>query len=141
LHGIPEAPEQRAVALPPGRWVLIGAIPGEITGSVSRSHGGGFALCSFEAVWAIQVAGGPGAIVLCVQDQPTPPRLTKPHRLRDRRYSVLYQWASLVYNAAIRRPRVGFLNSSETPALLTETWGKYVKAARSIKRSIKRGHR
>ncbi|MBI4502887.1 MAG: hypothetical protein HY700_17205 [Gemmatimonadetes bacterium] len=126
-----------AVALPPGSWTLVGATPGEVTNPVCRSRGGAVALCSFSAVWAIDVGAGPGATVLCLGSNPSLPARVERFPSRGRAARSALSWASTIYNAAIRRPRMTLLHTDEVGAEVKETWAVYSRWAREIKRRFR----
>ncbi len=127
-----------AVALPRGSWTLLGAMPGEVAVPAFRSRAGAVALCAFPAVWAVEVAAGPGARVLCLSTKsPSPGRMP-----RFAAYGPvgrnLQVWASAVYSAAIRRPHMKTLNGQACGPEARSVWAEYAQAARDIKRQFRR---
>lgn len=130
-----------AVALPPGHWTLIGSSPGELAYPVCRSRGGAVAFCTFTAVWAVDVGAGPGATALCLQaNVPAPRRIERfaPYGPVGR---SLVAWASTIYNAAIRRPRLISLSGDEPGPEMREGWAAFSRSARDIKRRFRNARR
>ncbi len=130
-----------AIALPPGSWCLLGAAPGEVAAPAFQSAAGSLAICPFPAVWAIESAGRRGAIVLSLSL--TPPRYGRnvqlpAHGLAARSVSM---WASTIYEALIRRPRLDSLGQEENGSEVANVWNQYAQAARDIKRRMRRPRR
>lgn len=126
-----------SVAIPHGAWTVLGAVPGQ----VASSGAGGAATiwCGpFDPVWAVRVSAGPGAAVMALQDKPALPVIGSPPqgKAQIRRCDG---WASVIYNAHIRRPCLHALVGLD-PARAAEAWMTYVQLARTIKRS-RRGRR
>lgn len=127
---------QAAMALPHGLWFVVGASPAESTIVDSGQWSGSVLNCSFNAVWAISVGSGPGAAALCLVDAPPLPEIFQPaYGKRERR--CVEVWASSIYNAAIRRPRLGAAYGAAAIPHLAEIWASYVERARQIKRALR----
>jgi hypothetical protein len=127
---------ETSVGLPAGRWTLIGASPGEVADSVCRSPVGSVAFCAFPPVWAIEVGAGPGATARCLRatvPEPNPIQLASGRRARRR----LGAWASVIYNAAIRHPRLLSLRGDDASPAVQEGWEAFRLAARQVKRSLR----
>ncbi len=133
-------PPRTVLALPRGSWTLIGAVPGVVDVPMLRSPTGSVASCSFPVVWAIEVAGGPGARVLCISLPPPPPRRVARFAPRGPSGGGL-AWASTIYNAAIRRPRMATLDGQPCQPDDRAVWAEYARAAREIKRQFRRARR
>ncbi len=127
----------RRIALPHGSWTLIGPSADQ----VCQSHGGFFrgtiASCPFEPSWAVQVGAGPGAVVAALAN-PSPPRTISLHRLTGQARKVVEIWASAIYEAHIRRPRLIGLDGAPPAAGAADTWRRYTALAKEIKRRLKR---
>jgi hypothetical protein len=129
-----------ALALPRGKWTILGAVPGEIAVPAARSHAGAAAWCGFRPVWAVEVGAGPGARVLCLCADPPPPM--RPTRFRRRSPSRrALQWAFTVYDASIRRAVPRAADGPPCVAAVRGRWAEYGQAAREIKRAFRRGRR
>ena len=127
-----------AVALPCGSWTILGAMPGQVAYSRFRSHLGTIACCAFPAIWAVEVAGGPGAKVLCLSENPpTPGHPTRSVRQGPADRS-LREWVSAIYNATIRRPDMRTPDGEPCGSGAKGIWNEYMKAARDIKRRFRR---
>jgi hypothetical protein len=124
------------IALPKGSWTIIGAIPGEVEKTVCNSQQGTIVQCSFRAVWAIDVGSRSGATVLCLAKILPIPQLAGGKTITQRLPNQ-ENWISVIYNAAIRRPRLGTLHE-DSDNRLVEVWKAYVQKARQLKRWSKR---
>lgn len=134
----PPAP-RTVLALPRGTWTLIGAAPGDVALPTLSSATGAVVSCSFQVVWAIEAGAGPGARVLCLVLPPPPPRVP---RFPSRPIAAGgVGWASAIYNAAIRRPRMATLDGQPCQQDVPEVWAEYARAAREIKRQVRRARR
>lgn len=131
-------PPRTVLALPRGTWTLVGAEPGEVAVPMFRSSTGAVASCSFPVVWAIEAGAGPGARVLCLSVPAPPPRRAR--RLAPHGGEGL-AWASVIYNAAIRRPRMATLDGQTCLPDDYAVWAEYARAAREIKRRFRRARR
>ena len=126
------------VSLPQGLWTLIGASPGE----VCIAHGPSFvrgtlASCPFRPVWAVQVDAGPGAQAV-VLGELEPPRKYELRRLRWPARNRWERWASVIYNANIRRPCFCRVNGTVHSEGIEPIWKQYAATAKQIKRALKR---
>lgn len=124
-----------SVALPQGRWCVLGATPGEI--AVANSPGeGGLVTTHFVPVWGVSLGARRGASVLALTEHPPCPRPVR--AAASRPAPALYSWVSTVYDAHIRRPRLGTVWSGADGAELRGTWSLYVKTAKTNKRQWRR---
>ena len=124
------------VALPRGSWTVIGASPGEVC--IARGFlRGTLASCSFSPIWAIQVAGGPGARVAVLANSDPPPQFN-PRRLTLVDRKTWREWASVIYNANIRHPQFVGINGILPDQKSELLWRQYAFAAKQIKRALKR---
>ena len=139
----PRAPDGRgtAVALPRGSWTLLGALPGEVARPIWQSRAGAVALCGFSAVWAVDPGSGRGASVLCLLARPPAPGRVERFRAYGAVGRTLLAWASAIYNAAIRRPRAAFVHGEECGGEIRDAWADYARAARDIKRRLRKARR
>ncbi|MEH1770997.1 MAG: hypothetical protein V7L30_32120 [Nostoc sp.] len=130
------------VALPPGNWTIIGANPGEVTqATIYESQQGIIVKSSFQAVWAIEFGSGTGARVVCLAKSPPCPKTLKLSIAKTQIPSEIERWTSLVYNAAIRRPKLASIYDEEKASNLQVAWKGYMQAAREIKRQQKRRYK
>jgi hypothetical protein len=123
----------QAVTLPPGSWSVIGARAGEVTRPHAQSSRGSLVRCSFEPIWAISVGPGRRSAVLGLTRHPPPPEVVGSVRTR-RRQTAAVVWASLVYEAAVRRGRLGSMFDDAQAEALRPVWLAYFQAARQLKR-------
>lgn len=132
---ISDSRRQHAAALPPGKWIVLGARPGDVAYATSGRYGAGaFAVCSFEPMWAVSYSGGPGAVVISLSPLQTGPD-TAETRSRERVKAATI-WANTIHGAQVRRPV--FLSAApEIDATLQTRWLAYVGAAKGIKRILK----
>jgi hypothetical protein len=119
------------VALPAGRWYLVGAVPGQITGCIEVRRGGTICKANFDLVWAINVGAGPGATVASIERVPLSPAVTDLKSISTRH---LQQWVSIIYDAAIRRPRLASLLPNSDAMLIDAVWKQYRRLAQNTKR-------
>ena len=140
VHGEPWTPPSRrtVLALPRGSWTLIGAQPGEVAAATLRTPTGAVGSSPFSPVWAIEVGSGPGARVVCLSLAPPPP--TRAARYVAHGGGAL-AWASTIYNAAIRRPRMNLLDGQQCPPEYRAVWIAYARLARDIKRQFRSARR
>lgn len=130
------------VALPPGNWTIIGANPGEVTqAGIYESQQGIIVKSSFQAVWAIEFGSGTGARVVCLAKSPPRPKTLKLSTAKTQIPSEIERWTSLVYNAAVRRPKLASIYDEEKASNLQVAWKAYMQAAREIKRQQKRRYK
>lgn len=129
------------IALPPGNWTIIGANPGEIAQATYESQQGVIVKSSFQAVWAIEVSWTSGARVVYLAKNPHYPQLSKLFTTNNRIGTEIESWTSLVYNAAIRRPKFASIYNKEKALNLQVIWKAYMQAAKKIKRGQKRRRR
>jgi hypothetical protein len=132
-------PPRTVHALPRGSWTLIGAVPGEVAVPMLRSPTGVVASCSFPVVWAIEVGSGRGARVLCLSVPPPAPSLARFAAHRPGGGGLA--WASAIYNAAIRRPRIATVDGQPSPPDDCLIWAEYARVARAIKRQFRKARR
>lgn len=126
------------VALPPGNWTIIGANPGEVTQATYEFQQGIIVKSSFQAAWAIQVGSGSGARVVCLAKNPPYPQIPKLSTINNRIPPAIESWTSLVYSAAVRRPKLASIYDEEKASDLQAVWKAYMQAAQRIKRGQKR---
>lgn len=129
------------IALPPGNWIIIGANPGEITQPSYQSPQGIIVKSSFTSAWAIEVGSRSGARVVCLAKNPPCPQTPKLHTANYRITPEIESWTSLIYNAAVRRPKLASIYDEEKVFNLQKVWQTYMQAAQQIKRGQKRRRR
>lgn len=127
----------RYVALPPGQWYLVGAMPGQATARVESRRPGKICRADFDPVWAVSVDSGPGAFVINLQRAPPQPAIGV-RDLRSSSTSGFHHWASIVYSAGVRRPRFGSLLPNADILTISIVWKQYVSLARELKRQWRR---
>lgn len=133
------AGRQWAVALPTGTWTVLGYSYGSLAVFRSgSSEPGMLARTSFEPVWALSCGtNGRGSSVICfASGMQVPAKIEKAYRPDE----TAWRWADAIFSANIRRPQVVSDNGG-ADAGLRQGWGRYVEAAREIKRRIRRDRR
>lgn len=123
------------VAVPAGRWVLLGGRPGE-SESISAPSEGALVRPTFQVRWAVRVGSAPGATALHIHDHsfsPSAPRPGAPARGLARGAS----WPDTVYQVGIRRPDFLCQHGCADGRLRAE-WRQLMETARSIKRARRR---
>lgn len=130
------------LALPPGRWTIVGAVPGQVSRSKYGHRGGTIVECAFAPAWAIRVGPERGATVLNVFAG-VPPIPHFPHRpsigaLPSR---GLLAWASAIYDAAARHPRIDSIAGESDPVAVGASWKSYARCAGQVKRAIRGSRR
>ena len=129
--------ERYVTALPGGSWTLIGSRPGESTYVVRRSQGRAtLGYCPFPPIWSVSFGYGHGAVVLCLVEQPPPPKRL-PRMPAKRILHSMRSWAEAIYNANIRRPALCSPWGSAIRPETRATWAEYVETAKEIKRKLK----
>ena len=135
------------VALPEGRWVVVGSKVGEFL-SASIPAGGATVRPQFIASWAIQVGAGPGATAIHLHDvsealpestragNNTPVLQPSGRSSRSADHPSI-TWAETIYQSNIRRPILN-CNYGCSPGRVTEAWSDIAKKARSFKRQLRR---
>jgi hypothetical protein len=134
------AKAHQVVTLPPGSWSVIGARPGEVARPHTESSRGGLARCAFEPVWAISVGPGRRSAVLGLTKHPLPPT-TVGSVPTGRRQAAAVAWASLVYEAAVRRGLLGSMFNDAEAEAIRRVWYAYFRAARQLKRQWRSRYR
>jgi hypothetical protein len=124
------------VGLPQGSWTLVGVSPGQVRNARVFLRGA-LASCPFLPIWAIQVGSGPGAKV-AVLASPDPPPHINSRTLTQLDRTTWRLWASVIYNANIRRPQFIGLNGVVPDKNIILAWKQYAFAAKQIKRAFKR---
>jgi len=122
-----------SVALPPGKWTVIGANPEQINGVLDAGRQGAIFKLDFVAVWAVRVGAGPGAVVVSLQVVPLAFSLLGKQR-KVPRSARRELWASQIYSAAVRRPHVYAFSSEAEAGAISLLWRDYVMAAKGLKR-------
>jgi hypothetical protein len=135
LVDVDDKPVRLSVALPSGSWTVIGARPGQVVRAASSGRGS-IVSASFPPVWAVSVGSGPGATVVCLIERPLPPMAAPFGRAQPSRSER--DWASTIYEAHIRRPRVGWLCEPAAGVELRAVWRTYWLASRALKRRWRR---
>ncbi|MBI4473473.1 MAG: hypothetical protein HY646_12455 [Acidobacteria bacterium] len=123
------------VALPSGSWTLVGRTPVEFARTQSQHRSGVLAKCAFTPVWAIQVGAGPGATVAALEligpEDSFSTRKRSPRGVRQ-----LEAWASVIYDAHVRRPRFLEVRRDLASDEVIKAWKQYVEEAKRIKRAL-----
>ena len=127
-----------SVGLPVGSWTLIGSRAGTVAQARCKHVGGSVARCGFDPVWAIQVGGGPGAIVLALSSLPASPTVHNLTTARGAAKDKLTRWVSPIYNANVRRPHIMSRFADTSDDSLHDAWKRYAQLAKQIKRALRR---
>ena len=132
---IPE--DNFAVGLKQGSWIVIGKKPTESMSLKNDDSQSVFAKIPFEPMWAIEVGGGPGARVSCLSATLKDPcKVSK--TIQSSRQIAIDRWISTIYNAHVRHPQVSGHKPLSASQIIS-SWKKYVKVAKNLKRSRRRG--
>lgn len=123
----------RPVALPSGSWTVIGAEPGQVTSASSVGRAGVIAMPSFDPVWAISVGPRGDSAVLALSVDPVEPRPCST-LIAPRIGSPVQAWTTAVYDASVRRARVGSLVDAGCEVDLRGAWRQYTATAKALKR-------
>jgi len=126
------------VALPPGSWCLLGAVPGEVATPAFQTEHGAVAACPFKAVWAIEIHSGHAARVLCLSLAHAGYNHSQRLPVRGTAARLLSSWISTIYDAATRRVPVERLDGAANGQEVARAWSEYAQAARDIKRRIRK---
>lgn len=130
------------LALPAGRWTVIGAVPGQVALQKYAHARGTIVECTFVPSWAIQVGLGRGAFALNVFAGVPP----VPEAHRGRSVAALLNrdvlaWTTAIYDAAVRHARINSMMRGCDSAVISESWKAYARCASEIKRAIRRSCR
>jgi hypothetical protein len=132
------------LALPAGRWTVVGATPGQVARPEHAFRGGTIVACAFSPAWAIQVGAGRGATVLNVfpgPGAPSSPQIPRGKNITALCGSDIRDWTSAIYDAAVRHPRIERLNREHDPVTASASWKAYARCASHIKRMIRSSRR
>jgi hypothetical protein len=132
------------LSLPPGRWTVVGAAPGQIARPTYALRGGTIVASTFPPAWAICVHPARGATVLNVfpgPGVPSSPDLPRGRRLRALMSKDMLGWASAIYEAAVRRARIDSLVAGCDPAAVIASWKTYARCASQMKRALRNSNR
>ncbi len=133
------------LALPPGRWTVVGTAPGQTARPKHAFRNGTVIACAFSPAWAICVGQVRGATVLNVYSgagTPPPPQIPRVKNIRALSSRAMHDWTSSIYDAAVRRPRFETLAGEQDPDPATSvSWKTYARCATQIKRMIRKSHR
>jgi hypothetical protein len=133
--------QRHVAALPCGWWTVIGSSAGEVSYAASKGWAqGALAFCPFEPVWALSYGLRHGAVVICLKEEPPPPK-PLPSALSERLLQSMRAWADAVYNSNIRHPTFGSASQNEHLPKICAIWSYYAGAARQIKRKLRALHR
>ncbi len=130
------------LALPPGRWTVVGAVPGQVSRSKYGHRGGTIVECAFAPSWAIRVGPGRGVAVLNVFAG-VPPIPDFPHRPSNSTLASrgLLAWTTAIYDAAARHPRIDSIAGQSDPVAVGASWKSYARCAGQIKRAFRASRR
>jgi len=136
-----DRPPHGLVAVPRGRWTLIGNLPGQRR-AIDAPDEGAAVDPGFSVVWAVSVGSGPGSAAIHFHRRDTDSALAERAPSADviSRADTLL-WAEVVYQTAIRRPLLSCASSKCTAPEIRRHWLRLVASARSLKRRIRRGRR
>jgi hypothetical protein len=140
----PSQPGQPALVVPQGHWVVLGVNAGERE-DVSAPIEGAVVRPAFRAHWAVRVGAGPGATALHLHDgalsNAGAATAHNTQRPRTRAQGMMVQaWASTIYQAHIRRPRLLCTSGCELQHL-DPAWCGLAQSANTLRRQLKRRQR
>ncbi len=125
-----------SISLPPGEWVLVGSVAGEIAVS-EQAKDSALCQCGFEAVWAVNRGSSP-PLVLHLGVRNHPPSLPARWPRVSRRYRAqLERWTATIYDVAIRHPNVRPIQDLPEGSDLVARWLQYTKLSRRLKRALR----
>jgi hypothetical protein len=137
-----QASAPAVLALPPGRWTVVGPEPGQVARPKYGHRAGSVVECPFSPAWAIRVSGDPGAMVLNVAaGVPSHPDFPRRERMSALTSGAVREWTSAIYDAAVRHPRIESLFAEVERAAVDASWKAYARRAGQIKRAIRGSHR
>ena len=131
------------LALPPGRWTVVGTSPGHTARPKHAFRNGTTIACPFSPAWAICVGHGHGATVLNVfsgRGAPPPPQIPRGKNITALSGRDMRDWTSSIYDAAVRHPRIETLAGQQDLAA-SASWKAYARCAAQIKRMVRSSHR
>ena len=131
------------LALPPGRWTVVGTSPGQTARPKHAFRNGTVIACAFSPAWAICVGQRHGATVLNVfsgPGTPPPPQIPRVKNINALTGSDMHDWTSSIYDAAVRHPRFETLAGEQDPTA-SASWKAYARCAAQIKRMIRKSRR
>ncbi len=124
-------PSGAFVALPPGRWTLIGAAFNEILHCTSQSSHGVVVRAPFRAVWAVSRSQTLNAKIVCLDTSlPSPTPLSviaNPVQLQ-----LAGQWATVAHTPNSPHPRIGCLTAITDADKVHKVWREYAAVAHSL---------
>jgi hypothetical protein len=130
------------LALPPGRWTVVGATPGQVARPKYGHRAGTVVECGFSPAWAIRAGGDAGATVLNVAAGVPPiPEIPRRERVSGLTSRAVRDWTSAIYDAAVRHARIESLIAEVDHAAVGASWRAYARRAGQIKRAIRGSHR
>jgi hypothetical protein len=135
LVGAANGHTRLCVALPPGLWTVIGARPDQVARGASSDRGT-LVAAPFRPIWAVSLGTRRGATVLCLTQRPPAPEAVDFGRSRPG--APASAWTSAVYDAHIRRPRLGWLCEAGPGVDLRAAWRSYWLASKALKRRWRR---
>jgi hypothetical protein len=137
-----QASAPKVLALPPGRWTVVGAAPGQVARPKYGHRAGSVVECSFSPAWAIRVGGDPGATVLNVAaGVPSPPDSPRRERMSALTSGPVREWTSAIYDAAVGHPRIESLFADVERGAVDASWKAYARCVGQIKRAIRGSHK
>lgn len=130
------------LALPAGRWTIVGAVPGQIARAKYGHRAGTIVESAFVPSWAIRV-GPEGAAAVLNVFAGVPPAPVLPSGLRLGALSTrgYLAWATAIYDVAVRHPRIDSLTTDCGSLAIAESWKSYARCAGQIKRRVRRFRR
>jgi len=130
------------LALPAGRWTIVGAVPGQIARAKYGHRAGTIVESAFVPSWAIRI-GSEGAATALNVFAGVPPAPVLPSGLRLGALSTrgCLAWATAIYDVAVRHPRIDSLTSDCESLATAESWKSYARCAGQIKRQVRRFRR
>lgn len=115
------------VALPAGSWTLVGSVAGEALTLPESDRPSMLAGCPFAPVWAISRNTEHQQVLLLTSDPGAASRSPGTDGVS------LERWAHAIYDAELRRPRIGSVATAAGSAV--SHWSPYAALARELVRS------
>jgi hypothetical protein len=130
------------LVLPPGQWIVVGAIPGQVARPKHALRNGAIVHCSFAPSWAIRIGTNRGGTILNVSPSvPSVPKSVRGMSVRSLSSRDILAWTSSIYTASVQHPQIDSLIAERDQVSLATSWKAYVQCARQIKRTIRRARR
>jgi len=125
-----------SISLPPGEWMLVGSVAGEIAAS-QQAKDSALCQCGFQAAWAINRGSNPPLVLQLGVTNHRPSLPARWPRVSRRYRAQLARWTSTIYDVAIRHPNVSTIQDLPEGSDLAARWLQYTKLSRRLKRALR----